>query len=189
MSGGTLVDRDEIARLASSILAGEDRIEVPESMVDEEKGEEDAEGPAPRSMSLYAEIKAMSLPQRVKLAMKGNRESRNILLRDTNKMIQRMVLQNPRITEDEVLVIAKDRNADTELLRQIGDNRDWLSHYSIRSALVENARTPLAISLRLLKTLQDREIRVLSKSKNVASAVSGQARRMMFQKQQQRQGH
>lgn len=181
MTGDPAVDREEIGRIVSAVLAGEDEIEVPGELVEEQKREAE---PVPKS--LYAEIKSMSVPQRVKLAMKGNREARNILIRDTNKLIQRMVLLNPRITEDEILMVAKDRNSETDLLRQIGDNRDWIHHYGIRSALVENARTPLAISLRLLKTLQDREIRTLAKSKNVASAVSGQARRMLFQKQQTR---
>ena len=181
MTGDPAVEREEVERIASTVLAGGDGIDVPAPFLAEE-----APGEPQIPKSLYAEIKSMSVPQRVKLAMKGNREARNILLRDTNKMIQRMVLLNPRISEDEVLMVAKDRNAETDLLRQIGDNRDWTSHYGIRAALVENARTPLAISLRLLKTLQDREIRTLAKSKNVASAVSGQARRMLFQKQQTR---
>lgn len=182
----TVTEREEVVRIAKSVLAGQDEIDLPVEMVHE--AETAASPPAEpvedeRALSVYAAIKALNVPQRVKLALRGNREARAILLRDTNRLIPRMVLMNPRITEDEIIMIAKDRNSDVEILRAIGDNRDWLAHYGIRSALVENARTPVAISLRLLKSLQDREVRILAKSKNVSSAVASQARRMLFRKQ------
>jgi hypothetical protein len=182
----TLAERDEVVRIAKSVLAGQDGIDVPVEMVHEVQ----TAGPAgevpegERAPSIYASIKALNVPQRVKLAMRGNREARAILLRDTNRLIPRMVLMNPRITEDEVTQLAKDRNSDVEILRQIGDNRDWVAHYGVRAALVENAKTPVALALRLLNSLQEREIRILAKSKNVSSAVASQARRMLLRKQQ-----
>ncbi|MGH7803050.1 MAG: hypothetical protein ACREQJ_01780 [Candidatus Binatia bacterium] len=182
MTGSTLAEREEVVRIAKSVLAGQDGIDLPADMVHDAERPEPAEDD-PRALSIYAQIKSLNVPQRVKLAMKGNRESRAILLRDTNRLIPRMVLMNPRITEDEIIMIAKDRNSDVEILRQVGDNRDWVAHYGIRAALVENARTPVALALRLLKSLQEREVRILSKSKNVSSAVASQARRMMFRKQ------
>ena len=183
---GTPAERDEVARIAKSVLAGEDGIEVPAEMVEDKPDAADAPSAVVETarLSIYAQIKSLNVPQRVKCAMKGNREVRAILLRDTNRLIPRMVLLNPRITEDEIIMIAKDRNSDVEILRQVGDNRDWVAHYGIRAALVENAKTPVALALRLLKTLQEREIRILAKSKNVSSAVASQARRMLFRKQQ-----
>ena len=182
----TIAEREEVVRIAKSVLAGEDGIELPAEMIEDRP--EGAEAPSAvvetPKLSVYAQLKLLNVPQRVKLAMKGNREVRAILLRDTNRLIPRMVLLNPRITEDEILLIAKDRNSDVEILRAIGDNRDWAAHYGIRAALVENARTPVSLALRLLKSLQEREIRILAKSKNVSSAVASQARRMLFRKQQ-----
>ena len=189
----TLAEREEVDRIAKSVLAGNDGIDVPAELVEEDEGpseppaKEKEEGE--KALGLYGKIKALSVPQRVKLALRGNREARAILLRDTNRMIPRMVLMNPRVTEDEILLVTKDRNAGVEILRQIGENRDWTGHYGIRAALVENARTPVALALRLLKTLQEREIRLLAKSKNVSSAVAAEARRMMFRKQQTRPSH
>ena len=182
----TVAEREEVVRIAKAVLAGQDGIELPTEMVEEKP--DGAESPSAvvetAKLSVYAQLKALNVPQRVKLAMKGNREVRAILLRDTNRLIPRMVLLNPRLTEDEVLMIAKDRNSDVEILRAVGDNRDWLTHYGIRAALVENAKTPVALALRILKTLQEREVRILAKSKNVSSAVASQARRMLFRKQQ-----
>ena len=182
----TVAERDEVVRIAKAVLAGEDGIELPAEMIEETP--DGAEAPSSVAenarLSVYAQVKGLNVPQRVKLAMKGNREMRAILLRDTNRLIPRMVLLNPRITEDEIILIAKDRNSDVEILRQVGENRDWVAHYGIRAALVENAKTPVALALRLLKSLQEREIRILAKSKNVSSAVASEARRMLFRKQQ-----
>jgi hypothetical protein len=189
----TVAEREEVERIAKAVLAGNDGIDVPAELVEDNESPSAAQGnkedESARPLSLYGQIKAMNVPQRVKLALRGNREARAILLRDSNRMIPRMVLMNPRISEDEILLVTKDRNADIDILRQIGENRDWTAHYGIRASLVENARTPIALALRLLKSLQEREIRLLAKSKNVSSAVAGQARRMVFRKQQSRPSH
>ena len=125
----------------------------------------------------------MTIAQQVKLALKGNKDARAILIRSPNRLVQRMVLQNPRITEEEILALAKNRNSDEEVLRIIAENRDWSSMYQIRSALVENARTPLTQALRLLHTLADRELRFLAKSKNVPNVIATQARKVLFNKE------
>jgi hypothetical protein len=128
----------------------------------------------------------MTVGQRVKLAFNGNKDARTILLRDANKIIPRFVLQNPRITEEEVLILAKDRNADDEILRQIAESREWTRVYPVRAALVENARTPLPQALTLLQTLGEREIARLAKSKHVSNAIAVQARRLLMQIQDRR---
>ena len=125
----------------------------------------------------------MTVAEKVKLALKGNKDARAILLRDANKVIPRLVLQNPRISEDEILMLSKDRNTDEEVLRMIAESRDWTKIYVVRAALVENARTPVDVALKLLVTLAEREIVRLAKSKNVPSVIATQARRIAAQAQ------
>lgn len=128
----------------------------------------------------------MTVSQKVKLALRGNKDARSILVRSSNRLIQRMVLQNPRITEEEILALAKSRNTDEELLRIVAENREWVGVYQIRFALVENAKTPLVQALRLIRSLAEREIRGLAKSKNVPTVISTQARKILFQKESTR---
>jgi len=172
-------EQEEIARLAEAVIAGIDTIEVPTELTEEQP---DAEKRAVE-LSLWAQIQEMSVSQKVKLALKGNKEARMILLRGANRLVQRMVLQNPRITEEEIMAIAKNRSADEELLRIIADNREWTGSYPLRCALVENAKTPIAKALRFLPSLGPKEIRVLAKSKNVPSVISNQARKILFQRE------
>ena len=175
--------REEIERIARAVIAGEETIEVPQVLTEEKVERQPAAPDTPISHSLWAQIQAMTVAQQVKLALKGNKDARSILIRSTNRMIQRMVLQNPRITEDEILSLAKNRNSDEEVLRIIAEAREWTGLYQVRTALVENARTPLTHALRLIRTLADRELRALAKSKNVPQVIASQARKVLFNKE------
>jgi hypothetical protein len=170
---------EEAERAAQEVLAGSDSIEVPADLLEERPEPKRAGDQA----SLWARIQAMSVAEKVKLALHGNKEARTILLRGSNRFVQRMVLLNPRITEEEVLAVAKNRSADEELLRCIAERREWTANYAIRVALVENAKTPLAKAMRFLPTLALRELRALAKSKNVPTAIASQARRLLFQRE------
>jgi hypothetical protein len=165
----------DIQAIAESVERGDDPYAVPEEMLVEPEPDK------PVNKSLYNQIVHMRVGERVKLALKGNREVRAILIRDPVQLIQRFVLQNPRITEDEVLVMARNRNLDTQLLRMIAENKHWPRNYQIKLALVTNPKSPLAVALRFVHGLMERDIRFLAKSKNISSTIAGQARRMVTQ--------
>jgi hypothetical protein len=177
-------ERLEALAVAKLIAAGTDDILVPEDLVEE--SDEPASRPAEPETALWSRIRSMTVGQKVKLAFTGNKEVRAILLRDSNKVIPRLVLHNPRITEEEILMLARDRNADDEVLRQISETREWTRVYAVRAALVENARTPLAKAVSLLQTLDERELTRLAKSKHVSNAIAVQARRLLLQALQRR---
>ena len=123
----------------------------------------------------------MTVIEKIKLALKGNKETRTLLLRDSNRIVQNFVLQNPRITEEEITALACNRNTEGELLRRVADNREWIKYYPVRLGLTGNPRTLLAIALHLLPPLRERDIRDLARSKNVPIAVSTQAKRLILQ--------
>src|SRR6185369_11456396 len=137
----------------------------------------------PVNKSLYNQVLHMKVGEKLKLALKGNKEARAILIRDPNRLIQRFVLQNPRISEDEVLAIAKNRNLDQEILRKVGDHKHWPRNYQVRLALVTNPKTPLAIAIHFVGQLTERDLRFIAKSKNVSATVVTQARRLLFSRE------
>jgi hypothetical protein len=162
------------AAIARAVLADEDAIEVPAALLEER------EAPAPEARSLYAQIVTMGVAEKVKLALRGNRDARAILVRDTNKLIRRLVLQNPRVTDTEVIAIARNRTADEELLRAIVEKREWMKNYQVRLALATNPKTPLVVALKQVGTLGERDLRLIAKSKNVPGGVAAQARRLLL---------
>ena len=173
-------ERAEAMAVAEQVHAGTDAIVVPTELVEEPSEPK----PAEPEKALWLRIRTMTVAEKVKLALRGNKDARGILLRDTNRILPRLVLQNPRITEEEILTLAKDRNVDEEILRLIADSREWTKVYAVRSALVEDARTPAGKALNLLPTLGEREISRLAKSKQVPNVISVQARRILFQTRQ-----
>ncbi|MFN8628731.1 MAG: hypothetical protein U0587_22520 [Candidatus Binatia bacterium] len=171
-------DEADLQAIADSVERGDDPYVVPAELLEE------PDASAPINKSLYAQILRMSVGERIKLALKGNRDARMILIRDTNRLIQRFVLQNPRLSDDEVITIARNRNLDVDLLRKIAEHKQWPRNYQVRSALVTNPKTPLASALHFVGTLMERDLRLLAKSKNVSATIVAQARRLLLQRQQ-----
>lgn len=94
------------------------------------------------AVTKYQMVQELSVGDKIKLAMSGDKEWRSLLLKDSNKQVSGAVLKNPRITEKEVLILCQNRSANEELIRIILLNRDWLKNYSIRLALTMHPRTP-----------------------------------------------
>jgi len=167
----------EIETIAAAVEAGTDGIAVATELVEE------AEKPSPAARSLFAQIATMKIAEKIKLALRGNKDARMILIRDTNKMIRRLVLMNPRVGDGEVIAVARNRSADDELLRMIADKREWIRNYQVRLALVTNPKTPLPVAMRHLNSMSDNDMRQLAKSRNVPQAVAVQARRIIATRQ------
>ena len=166
---------EAVVELVRSIVAGSDTIGVPAELLEDPK---EATPPPPRS--LYAQILTMGIPEKLKLALRGNKDARNILIRDASKMIRRFVMQNPRISDAEVIAVARNRSSDEELLRIVVDKREWMRNYQVRLALATNPKTPLTVALKQLPTLGERDLRMLAKSRNVPQTVVAQARRLLL---------
>jgi hypothetical protein len=139
----------------------------------------DADGaaePAPDDPQL---LSSLSIVERMKLAMKGTRAQRAVLIRDSNKLVSSAVLSSPKLTESEVEAFAKMANVSEEVLRIIANNRAWTKKYSVLSALARNPKTPPAISMQMVPRLNDRDMKSLSIDRNVPEAVRLIARKFI----------
>jgi hypothetical protein len=122
----------------------------------------------------------MTVPEKVKCAIKGTREMRAVLIRDANRMVASAVLSCPKVNEAEVEAFAKMGNVSEDILRTIAMNRAWTKSYGVVLSLVKNSKTPLAMSLNLMNRLSERDLRVLSTDRNVAEALRlGVKKKMM----------
>ena len=140
---------------------------------------EQLEGDAsPERISLIRRIMFMSVKDRVKLATKGDREARGILIRDSNKIVATGVIHNPRLTDQEVENIATMRTVAEEVLRLIGMNRAWARSYPIIHNLARNPRTPMATAVHILPRIRTKDLKAISVNRNVSEAVRRQAYRL-----------
>ncbi len=69
--------------------------------------------------SLYNKILNMGVAEKIKLALMGNKEARDILVRDSNRMVAVAVVKSPKIQESEVETISKSRQVNEDVLRHI----------------------------------------------------------------------
>jgi hypothetical protein len=114
-----------------------------------------------------------SLPviERMKLAMKGTREQRAQLVRDSNRLVAAAVLSSPKLTEAEVEAFTKMGNVSEEVLRTIGMNRSWTKNYGVLAGLCRNPKTPPAMSMHMLHRLNERDLKMLSIDRNVPETL------------------
>ena len=133
---------------------------------------------SPERVSLIRRIMLMTVKDRMKLAMKGDREARSILIRDSNRVVSTAVVNNPRITDQEVESIAAMRTVSDEVLRLISMNRAWVRAYPIIHNLARNPRTPLPTAIGILPRLHAKDLKQLSQNRNVSEAVRRQAARL-----------
>ncbi|MGE5245083.1 MAG: hypothetical protein ACM3SQ_12715 [Betaproteobacteria bacterium] len=144
--------------------------------VEAQAGAAGGDEPGDRSTTVVR-LASMTFPERLKAAVKGTREMRAILVRDTNKMIAAAVLSSPKLTEQEVESFARMANVSEDVLRTIGSNRGWMKNYGVVLGLARNPKTPLGMSLNLLARLNDRDLSGLSVDRNVPEALRVAARK------------
>ncbi len=133
-------------------------------------------------LSKYQQLLEMPVSEKIKMALTGDKEWRTLLIREANKMVSSAVLKNPRITEGEVLAVAKSRSSSDDLIRIILLNREWIKNYEMKKALVIHPRTPLQKAMRFMTFLTEKDIKDLAKSRNVSQAIVNNARRMLMTK-------
>jgi hypothetical protein len=136
-----------------------------------------------RKRSVWAKLQALTVSEKVKLAYKGNKTVRSILVRERNRLISSAVMRNPRMTDSEVESIASSRNIEEEVLRLIGTRRDWMAKYNIILALARNPKAPLGVVLPQINRLNLRDLKSLKDDKGVSEAVRVNARKFYQAKQ------
>ena len=121
----------------------------------------------------------MTVKDRVKLGLKGDREARSILIRDSNRVVASAVIHNPRVTDQEAENIASMRTVSDEVLRIIAMNRAWARSYPIIHNLARNPRTPIPTAINILPRIHTKDLQNISQNRNVSEAVRRQAYRLV----------
>jgi len=127
-------------------------------------------------------INKLDVKGRIQLAMKGSKEERSILIRDGTKVVALAVLESPKITDGEVEKFANQKNVLEAVLRAIPMKRRFQKLYSVNRNLVSNPRTPLDVSLGLMKHILVQDLKNLSGNKEVSETVRKLALKMFKQK-------
>ena len=163
------ISSDEKEDILRSATSGADAA-IPSALVKD--GESD-------SQDLRTALAEMKIAQKMKLALLGNGTVRGLLIRDTNRSVQELVLQNPRLTLPEVEEFAKNTNTSDNILRLISNSRDFMKQYSIKLALVTNPKSPSDVAMKWLRYLRTADLRQVARSKSIPQVVAIAARKRL----------
>jgi hypothetical protein len=144
----------------------------------------EAEPDLGKRQTLLQRLATMTVAQRVQFAMKGGSEARRTLIRDSNKVVQRAVLQSPRLTDQEVEAFASMTALTDEILRLIAKNRNFRKNYTVVRNLMNNPKTPLDVSLHMLPMLNALDLKRLCTNKNIPETLRTTANKLQRQRQQ-----
>ena len=96
------------------------------------------------------------------------------------------VLSSPKLTDSEVENFAKLANVSEEVLRTIGMNRGWTKNYGVIAALTRNPKTPLAVSMRFVQRLSDRDLKMIVLDRNLQEPLKLMVRKRITEGQEKK---
>lgn len=129
-------------------------------------------------LSTLQKLARMNVGERIKVAMLGSKEERGILIRDGSKLVSSAVLASPKLSEQEVEAFANMKNVRENVLRDISRSRKFMKNYVVLRNLCSNPRTPLDLSLGLMKNLMGPDLKLLTLNKNVPETLRKMAIRL-----------
>jgi hypothetical protein len=153
-------------------------------------GEEEAvvevnEDKGSSSLIKFDELKVF---EKIRLATVGNQYCRQVLIRDSNKVVAMSVVRSPSITDMEIVAAASNRAVCDDVIRYIANSRVIMKDYTVKLALINNPKCPLGTSLRLLSYLHNDDLKAISRSRNVPGSLSTAAKKLLQTRDKSRGG-
>ena len=117
----------------------------------------------------------LTLGERKALARTHRRDELRLLLRDPHPAVVAILLDNPHVTEADIVTVAALRPAAPEALAKIAAHPRWSLRHAVKRALVLNPATPLADAIRLATTLRPHELAEIAADPALREALRAQA--------------
>lgn len=182
---------DALFAQAAAVMAEEET--RPEAARASTGGEGEAEGASEAQVEATIEAQArkaakvpinkMSIPMKVRLATLGNAFARSQLIRDPLRVVAIAAIKAPGVTDGEVAKYAGNQALSDDVIHYIADRREWTKLYNVKLSLVQNPKTPMQASVRFMSHLREKDLRNVSRSKSVPTAVAAQARKLLSARQ------
>lgn len=152
------------------------------------EGEEQEDEVQQQYLPLMMRIRRMSSAEKLRLAMVGSASARAFLVRDRDKGVAYAAITSPAMSENEVVPIVMSKEVGEDILRYVGNKREWTKNHEIKHGLVFNPKTPVGISLRFVGHLRDGELKELSRSRNVSQPLKSAALQKLAAKEKKEKG-
>jgi hypothetical protein len=139
----------------------------------------DGEEKKRKGSASFIKFDELKIFEKIRLATVGNAYCRQVLIRDSNRLVAMSVIRSPAITDMEVVAAAANRAVCDDVIRFIANSREYTKDYAVKQALVNNPKCPLSSSLRLLSFLHPSDLKTLSRSRNIPGALATAAKKLV----------
>jgi hypothetical protein len=133
--------------------------------------EEDAPVEDKRRIPDLGRGRPLTLGERKSLARTHDRSLIQRVVRDPHPDVVRILLDNPSLTEEDVVRVCAVRPNDPTVLQTVYRHRRWVVRYRPRNAIVRNPHAPLDTALLLTPLLRKRELKEAATSSELAPPV------------------
>jgi len=127
----------------------------------------------------YGAGRELTVGERRSLARRPDRSTFEKLLADPHPLVLTQLMQNPRLTEDDVVFVATRRPARREALRAIAASPRWLRQTRVRMAILQNPGSPASVAVPLLALCTRQELRQLTEAADASSVLRVTARELL----------
>ena len=111
-----------------------------------------------------------------------NRNELARMLADTDPRVIRTLLQNPALTESDVLKLCSRRPAAADVQREVFSGKKWSARYRVKKALVYNPYTPTDLGLKIIHFLMAQDVLFVAQSLDLHPALREIARLLLQEK-------
>jgi hypothetical protein len=115
----------------------------------------------------YNKIMDAMEEERSLLALLADEEGLAKFVHDPSPRVVKALLDNQKLREEDVLIIANRKNVPPEVLDAIAKSGKWAESYPIRLALAKNPKTPLSVSLSIVRYLRLFDIAEMTRSPHI----------------------
>jgi hypothetical protein len=120
----------------------------------------------------------MRLGERITLAKVATPPVLARLLVDSEAQVVDAALQNPRLREEDLLVLMRGNAVPAALLEEVARSPRWGERYAVRLGLVLQPRTPLALALAQVSSLVKRDLLRVAETPNLRPILQAAALRV-----------
>jgi hypothetical protein len=122
--------------------------------------------------------RAVTLGERKSLARRRDRDLIARVLRDPSPDVIRILLDNPALTEVDVVRLCAQRPVSPDVLREVFRSTRWVVRYGVRRAIVKNPFCPIDLALQLAAHLTGPDAREIVESPELAAPLREACRRV-----------
>jgi hypothetical protein len=132
-----------------------------------------------KTSTSFIKFDELKIFEKIRLATVGNAYCRQVLIRDSNRLVAMSVIRSPAMTDMEIVAAAANRAICDDVIRYIANSREFTKDYAVKQALVNNPKCPLSSSLRLLSFLHPSDLKAVSRSRNIPGALATAAKKLV----------